>query len=152
MDEELRNTYVIEPVKDNIFTKKEMKEMGVVFFKSLDDLKKALEDFGVTEVNEETRLMDFNLALTQVGTLESPSWALHYFDLMHELVCDLFENKNFYSISVKEEDKEIKIAEKAYIRNEFLEDDLLYYIDIYEENEEMNRLMSNPVVTPSMRH
>ena len=121
--------YIVEPIQDVRFTKEELLDMGIIFFDNPNELMFELTEFGVLDFDEESQLIDFDLTLSQVGPISSPTWALHNFDLMQEYVCDVWNKVNFYSISVREEEEDLLLVDRAYLRDETLEDDLMYYIE-----------------------
>ena len=147
MNDELKEVYIVEPLKSVDFTEEELLEMGIIFFDNLEDISEHVKEFGYNDFDEDSQLIDYELTLSQVGPVSSPKWALHSYDLMQEYICDVWNEYNFYSISVREENHDVKIVEKAYLRDETIQEDMLYYVE-----DRLDRLAFESMSGPTVRH
>lgn len=128
--EKYDETFIIESIKDLDFTKDELLNIGIVFFDDLSEIEVTVKELlGLSIDTKEIQLIDVGLALTQVGTVGNPTWAIHKHQISNEFICDVFNKRNFYSISVSEYGEEVEVVEKAHLRDDNLEDDLLYYLE-----------------------
>ena len=135
-DEHSEETFIIEEVVDVSFTEEEVFNLGIIFIDELDELDFAVEQFFSRKIStEKIQLIDLGLTLSMVGNVDDPSWAVYKHTLSSELVSDVYNRENFYSITVNKMGNEINVISKAHIRDDYFEDDIVHHLESLTSNQ-----------------
>lgn len=135
--EQQKETYYAVPIENIEFSESELIRMGIVFLENLNSLPDGLAKLGVNNIDSNRELIDYGYTLAQIGALNNPYWVIYSKDLNFEFVSDVWNRKNFYTILKKTDDGNIPLFDKVHLRENHLEDDMSYYINLdlsYQES------------------
>lgn len=135
--EQQKETYYAVPIENIEFSESELIRMGIVFFENLSNFSDGLAKLGINNVDSNRELIDYGYTLAQIGVLNNPYWVIYSKDLNFEFVSDVWNRKNFYTILKKTDAGNIPIFDKVHLREDYLEEDMSYYINLdlsYQES------------------
>mgnify|MGYP006362635713 CR=1 FL=1 len=142
----IKKTFIVEP--KSVLTKEELERIGITIFDNIPDrdeiIEVLMEDYEYMEgtlidVGEDLELDRLNYAITMLGTLSSPLWALHRSYLSANIINDAYHCVNFYSIILTEDGTETLVESAAYLDGENTPGDIHIYYDNYIEQLEYDQ-------------
>lgn len=133
-EHEYEEVYYAYPIDNIDFSVSDLNRMGICFINALNEIDSGLNQLGVHNVGPDSELVDYGYTLAQVGPLRDSIWVIYSTDIRFEYVSDILNKKNFYVILKKYKDGERVLFDKAHLREDTFEDDLIEHIRIYSES------------------
>lgn len=125
-----KQTYFAKLVDNIEFSEDELRRMGIFFMDSLENVQEGLNKLNIEGVRQDSELVDHGYTLALVGPLNNTSWALYSVDLTFEFVSDVWNKKNFYTITRQTENGSKVVFNKVHLRDRKIEEDMSYYIEL----------------------
>lgn len=115
--------------KENIVLKdKDLLSMGIIFMEDQRDLMSALGKLVGRPVSID-ELGTLGYTFGRVGPLKNSIWALYNSKLDIDFVKDVLHKRNFYTISLTIGEATLETVNHAYIRKDYIEEDVEFYIN-----------------------
>lgn len=129
METQKNALYYAHILIDPEFSLNELNLLNIYFMSGLDKLNETIERAGI-KVTNASQLADYGYVLSHVGKLGQSGFVIYPMNVNFGFVSDILNKKNFYSISKTTESGQKVIFEKVHLREQAIEEDLKYYIEL----------------------
>ena len=110
-------------------TAEELLDLGIVVVGRGADIEPAIKKLLGEDADFEENLGDLGLTMIKRGPLSDSGWILYKSGTDVEFVRDILQNRNFYTITLRKLDVVVEEFRHAYLRKDYIQEDIIYYIE-----------------------
>lgn len=122
--------YEVRALEERKRDREELIKSGVVIMDDLSNIKESALLLNV-ELEDDDELLNEEMTVTPLGTIENPKWALHELELEPEYIKNLYEGTNLYNLYLLIEGEDPILAMRTiYVSEESFQADIEYYIEL----------------------